>query len=56
MKKELKRFRLYKSKKVIASFDTYQEACNYAERLPVGQLVKCSIEDSNYFPVKKDIK
>ena len=45
MKKELKRFRLKKSKKLIASFDTYQEACDYAERLPVEQIGKCSIED-----------
>jgi hypothetical protein len=54
MKKELKRFRLCKFKKIIASFDTYQEACDYVERLPVGQIGKCMVEDSNYFPVKKN--
>jgi hypothetical protein len=35
-------------KKKIASFDTYEEACNYVERLAKSRIPFCSVKDKDY--------
>ena len=52
MKKE-RRFVLNGLKKKI-SFDTYEEACNYVDRLPREEILKCSVIDIE-FSVNRDI-
>jgi hypothetical protein len=46
-----KRFIIYESKKKLVSTDTYEEACDFIERLlPVERISNCSIKDTEFKP------
>lgn len=34
-----------KTKKKLASFDTYDKACDFVDSLPLNDIVKCCIHD-----------